>query len=158
MLDDSTHFVPTAMMPTWQPYAQMPTMAVEEVANGVVHPITNETIKKYQKLVDEPILRDVWLKAMCKELGRLAQGYKDTKGTDTIKFMSLDEIRQIPRDRTVTYARIVVDYREQKADPNRVRITVGGNLIEYPFELTTRTADVTTSKVMWNSVISTPNA
>ena len=72
--------------------------------------------------------------------------------------MSLDEISQIPRDRTVTYARIVVDYREQKADPNRVRITAGGNLIEYPYQLTTRTADVTTSKVMWNSVISTPNA
>ena len=34
---------------------------------------------------------------------------------------------------------------------------MGGNLIEYPYELTTRTADVTTSKVMWNSVISTPN-
>ena len=35
---------------------------------------------------------------------------------------------------------------------------MGGNLIEYPYELTTRTADVTTSKVMWNSIISTPNA
>jgi hypothetical protein len=35
---------------------------------------------------------------------------------------------------------------------------VGGNLIEYPYELTTRTADLTTSKVMWNSVISTPGS
>ena len=101
-------------------------MDVEEVVNGVVHPTTKETITKYQKLIDEPLLRDVWMRALCKELGRLAQGYKDTKGTDTIKFMSLDEISRIPRDRTITYARIVVDYREQKADPNRVRITVGG--------------------------------
>ena len=98
------------------------------------------------------------MRAMCKEQGRLAQGYKDTKGTDTIKFMSLNKISQIPRDRTVTYARIVVDYQEQKADPNHVCITVEGNLIEYPYKLTTRTADVTTSKVMWNSIISTPNA
>jgi len=58
----------------------------------------------------------------------------------------------------VTYARIVVDYRPQKADPNQVRITVGGNLNDYSYELTTRTADLTTSKVMWNIVISTPGA
>ena len=38
---------------------------------------------------------------------------------------------------------------------NRVRITAGGNLIDYPGELTTRTADMRTSKLMWNSTIST---
>ena len=30
-----------------------------------------------------------------------------------------------------------------------------GNLIKYPFEITTRTANITTSKVIWNSKIST---
>ena len=75
--------------------------------------------------------------------------------TSTIEFLSLDEIPLIPGDRVVTYARIVVDFRPQKEDPNRVRITVGGNLIDYPYELTTRTADLTASKVMWNLVIST---
>ena len=39
-----------------------------------------------------------------------------------------------------------------------MRITVGGNLIDYPREFTTCTADLTTSKVMWISVISTPGA
>ena len=97
-------------------------------------------------------------KAMCIELGRLAQGYGDTKGTNTVEFMSHEEIANIPKDQTVTYARIVVDYRAQKTDPNRVRITVGGNLIDYPYELTTRTADLTTPKIMWNSVVSTRDA
>ena len=95
---------------------------------------------------------------MCVELGRLTQGFGNTKGTETMRFVELDEIKNIPRDRTVTYARIVVDYRPQKQDPNRVRITVGGNLIEYPYELTTRTADLTTSTIFWNSIISTPGA
>jgi len=95
---------------------------------------------------------------MCKELGRLAQGYKDTKGNNTDFFMSKDEIKLIPKDRTVTYARIAVDYCPQKEDPNRVRITVGGNLIDYPGELTTRTADLTTAKLLWNSTLSTPGA
>jgi len=96
---------------------------------------------------------------MCKELGRLANGYKDqTDGTGTLHYMTHDEIRKIPRDRTVTYARIVVDIRPQKKDPNRVRITVGGNLIDYPFETTTRTTDMITNKLLWNSVLSTPDA
>ena len=82
---------------------------------------------------------------MAKELGRLAQGFGDTKGTDTIRFLTRDEIKCIPADHTITYARIVVDYRPQKEDPNRVRITAGGNLINYIYELTTRTADLTTT-------------
>ena len=92
------------------------------------------------------------------ELGILSNGYKDTKGTQTIHYMTHEEIKCIPGNRTVTYARILVDFRSQKTDPNRVRITVGRNLIDYPYELTTRTADLTTSKVMCNSVISTPGA
>ena len=52
----------------------MPT-SLEECANGVVHPVTKETITKYHKLIEEPLLREVWMKAMCIELGRLAQGY-----------------------------------------------------------------------------------
>ena len=39
-----------------------------------------------------------------------------------------------------------------------MRITVGGNLLKDDQELTVRTADLTTSKVMWNSTISTPGA
>ena len=56
----------------------------------------------------------------------------------------------------MTYAHIVVDFRPQKTDPKRLRITVGGNIIDYPYEIITRTADYTTSKVIWNSVIITP--
>ena len=37
---------------------------------------------------------------------------------------------------------------KKKTDPNCVGITIGGNLIDYLFELTTCTADLTTSKVM----------
>ena len=85
-------------------------MDPEHVANGVVHPVTKENITKYKNLINDTLLRDTWLEGMCKELGRLAQGYGDVKGTDTLRFMSLDEIKNIPKDRVVTYARIVVDY------------------------------------------------
>ena len=69
--------------------------------------------------------------------------------------MTHEAITQIPKDRTVTYARTVVDYRPQKADPNMVRITAGGNLIDYPHKLTTHTAYLTTTKIMWNIILST---
>ena len=98
--------------------------------------------------------------AFGKEFGNLAQGDQltGTEGTDSVFVMSHQDIETIPSDRVVTYARIVVDFRPQKKDPNRVRITAGGNLIEYPGELMTRTADLTTSKILWNSVLSTEGA
>ncbi|MCP4748318.1 MAG: hypothetical protein GY874_19600, partial [Desulfobacteraceae bacterium] len=78
--------------------------------------------------------------------------------TNTVQFFSHKEIKAIPEDQKITYAWIVLDYCPQKDDPNRVLITVGGNLIEYPGKLTTRTADLTTTKLLWNSVISTLGA
>ena len=92
-----------------------------------------------------------------KEVGRMAQvGNKTrTTGTNCIHVMTHEQIAAIPRDRVVTYARVVVNFLPQKEDPNRVRITEGGNLMKYPGELTTRTADLTASKLLWNSTVST---
>jgi hypothetical protein len=47
---------------------------IEEVCNGVVHPVTKETITKYTKLMDDSNLKDLWVPAMSKELHRLTQG------------------------------------------------------------------------------------
>ena len=48
--------------------------------------------------------------------------------------------------------------RRDKADPYRCRITLGGNLFNYPGNVGTRTADMLTIKLLFNSVISTPGA
>jgi hypothetical protein len=58
----------------------------------------------------------------------------------------------------VTYARFVFNHCPQKEDPNHVCITVGGNLINNPFELTSCTADMVSLKLLWNSTISTKGA
>ena len=73
----------------------------------------------------------MWTKAMCKELGRLAQGWDDENVTNKIESVDIQDILAIPKNKTVTYARIVVDYWPHKEVPNRVHITVGGNLIQY---------------------------
>ena len=57
-----------------------------------------------------------------------------------------------------TYANPVVDYRPQKEDPHRIRITAGGNLINYEGNASVRTADLYTAKLHWNSVVNTKDA
>ena len=130
-------------------------LAIEEVANGAVHPVTKETIMKYKQLIEDPLMQDTWSNAMCKELGRPCQGFEETEGTDTMRFLDIKAIKNVPRDRVATDAKIVVDYRPQKKDPNRVRITAGDNSFQYPGKSTTRTTDLCTSKILWNSTIST---
>ena len=58
----------------------------------------------------------------------------------------------------MTYGRIVVKYHPKKSDSNRVRLTVGGDRINYPGDCSTPTADILTVKLLLNSVISTKGA
>jgi hypothetical protein len=126
----------------------------------MVHPTTGKTISSYRKLMYNPATSKVWQMAFGKDFGGLAQGDNKTgqKGANSIFDMTHNEIKRIPPNRMVTYARVVVDFCPPEADPHRIRITAGGNLINYPDELSTRTADLTTSKLMWNSVLSTEGA
>ena len=90
----------------------------------------------------------LWRAANIKEIRRLL-------ATKTIAFIPRD--RQ-PRHKRATYLRVVCAYRPEKDDPHRVRWTVGGNLIDYPHDASTKTADLTTVKLLINSVLSTPGA
>jgi len=109
-------------------------------------PPREKLITKYAELDKDEETKEVWTTAFGKEWSSLTQGDNKTGslGTNSLFVMTHEQIKQIPRDRTITYRRIVVDYRIQKADPNRVRITAVGNLIDYLGELTTRSADLTT--------------
>ena len=107
-----------------------------------------------------PELQTTWRNGLGKEFGNMAQQdiRTDTKGMNIIFVLTHEQIEAIPKSKTIKYARLVVDFRLQKEDPNRVRMTAGGNLTTYAGELTTRTADLSTAKILWNSVVSTPGA
>jgi hypothetical protein len=75
-------------------------------------------------------------------LGRSAQGVRDIKGTDTIAFIAPSDI---PKERTIAYGRLICDIHLHKAEQHRVRLTVGGDRINYPGETATKKADLTTS-------------
>jgi hypothetical protein len=93
---------------------------------------------------------------MGNEIGRLAQGIPGrVKGTDTIFFIPKTNV---PQSKKVTYARIVPAIRPQKEETHRIRVTVGGNLLTYDDDAGTPTTDLTTAKLFFNSIISTPNS
>ncbi len=97
-----------------------------------------------------------WELAMSHELGRLAQGNDyGTEGTNSMHFIHKHEV---PEGETATYCRIVADYRPQKADPYRIRCTVGGNLLEALGDYSAGACDLVSFKLLINSVLSNPRA
>jgi len=84
-------------------------------------------------------------------------GYQDVQGTQTMRII---EYSAIPPQRKsdITYANLVAAYKEHKQEKYRVRITVGGDKIHYNGLVYTPTADTTMIKILWHSVLATPNA
>ena len=113
---------------------------------------------EYRQLLRHPKLREDWLRSSANEFGRLAQGVGGrVKGTNTIKFIPKNQV-PVDRFKDCTYGRFVCDVRPQKAEPNRTRLTIGGDRINYPGEVGTPTADMLLVKILFNSVISTDGA
>ena len=78
-------------------------------------------------------------------------------GTSTTLFVHKHEVFH-DRYHDVTYGCIVCNYQEGKVEPNRTRLTVGGDRINYLDDCGTPIADLITVKLLLNSVISTPKA
>ena len=124
--------VESAIIPLWSLQHSATHRPTTHYMYNVMNEETGE-MQNYQKLLKQDSTREIWALAMCKELGTLSQGYKGIfEGTNNFLSMSHEEIRDITPDETVTYERIVVDYRPQNSDPNSVRLTVGGNLLNSP--------------------------
>ena len=97
-------------------------------ASPMVHPTTGETISGYKWLMHDPAMAEVWQMVFGKDFGGMAQGDDKTgqKGTNSIFVVTHTKIKQAYVDKvTFTYAQIVVDFRPQKEDPYRIRITAG---------------------------------
>jgi hypothetical protein len=58
----------------------------------------------------------------------------------------------------ITYGKIVCDYKPHKKEKERVRLTVGGNILNYSGNVATSTADITTFKIPINITLSTKDA
>jgi hypothetical protein len=110
-------YTPTKLSPTLTPTA---TFEFQQVAMPMVHPKTGETISSYKQLMHNPATAKIWQKSFRKDFSSMAQGDLKTgqKGTNAIFVMTHAEIQNIPRNQMVTYARVVVNFCPQKADPH----------------------------------------
>jgi hypothetical protein len=127
----------------------------KHMANSVINEETGASLE-YRHLVNDASTFTIWNEAAANEFGWLAQGVGiRIDGSNTIFFIPR---QAVPKGKIVTYGRFVVDIRPNKSEIHRVRHTVGGNLIQYQGDVSTRSANLTTSKCLWNSTISTEGA
>jgi hypothetical protein len=120
-------------------------------AKSVIHPITGKEME-YAALVKDPPLQPLCTRGFGNECGRLFQGIQDIPGTYTCFFTTL---KNIPKDRKITYGRIACDYKPHNQEKERIRLTVGGDKLDYSGDVATSTADITTIKILINSTLST---
>jgi hypothetical protein len=123
-------------------------------ANAVIHPVTGKEME-YSALMKDPRLQPLWTRGFGNECGRLFQGIREIPVTDTCFFIKLTNI---PKDRKTTYGKIVCDYKPHKKEKECVRLTVGGDILDYSGDVATSTADITTIKILINSTLSTEDA
>jgi hypothetical protein len=126
------------------------------MVNVVINQDTSVSLE-YRHLIQDEGTFPVWNKAEANEFGRLAQGVGGRiEGSNTIFFIPRQAVPKGKND--TSYGTFVVDIRPNKTETHRVCLTVGGNLIQYPGDVSTRSTDLTTSKCLWNSTISTEGA
>jgi hypothetical protein len=132
---------------TKKPSDNTEVILLPEMANAVICPETGKSLK-HQELITKLRYRIKWMRSTANEINRLYN-------TNTIRFIRRSDI---PKGRKVTYGSFVVDIKDHKEEKERTILTVGGDQIEYPGDKSTRTAGLTTAKILINSVISTLSA
>jgi hypothetical protein len=114
--------------------------------NSVIHPSTGKEMQ-YKDLMKDPDLGPLF-EIFC-------QGIRDISGTNTAFFIDL---KSIPKNRKITYGKLVCEFKPNKNEKHRVRLTVGGDIIDYSGDTATSMADINTFKILINSTFSTQEA
>jgi hypothetical protein len=95
-----------------------------DFANAILDKDTGDLLE-YHHLIKHSKYRNTWSQSFGKEIRCL------TTTAETIFFINKHQILK-DRQGDVTYGRIVCDLHEGKKDKHRTRLTMGGNLINYP--------------------------
>jgi hypothetical protein len=130
------------------------------LALSVLDPATGEFLK-HRQLCQDPRYKDTWDTSYANELGRLCQGIgagstpstQRVSGTNTFFRIDYNDI-PLHKRKEVCHTMVVCEVRPDKDDPNRTRITIGGNRICFPGNIGTNTALLELVKLLLNSVLS----
>ena len=124
-----------------------PDISVPHAAFHAVNPDTGKPAE-YRELCQSSEGAE-WVKVAEKEFDQLLEG------TKAIVFIPVHEL---PRGAQCTYCRIAAHDTPHKPNPRRIRFAVGGDRIVYDGPVTAPTGELTTAKLLINSVLSTPGA
>jgi hypothetical protein len=87
-------------------------------------------VLKYRQLMKMNKHKKVWAHGFASEIGRLIfQGIRNVPGTNTCFFIPKS---LVPAHKRPTYGRICCNYQPQKEEKHCIRLTVGGDWIDYP--------------------------
>ena len=113
--------------------------------------------RKINKLVACPN-GPTWTRSLANKFGKPCKGIGKTrpkvdriKGTGTMFFTKKDKI---PKDRKITYANFICNIRPQKSETHRVRLTAGGNKLDYPGDPSSPAVSLLNVKIHINKNIS----
>jgi hypothetical protein len=129
-------------------------------ALSVLDPATGEFLE-HRQLRRDPRYKATWDTSYANELGRLCQGIgagstpstQRVSGTNTFFRIDYNDI-PLHKRKEVCHTMVVCEVRPDKDDPNRTRITIGGNRICFPGNIGTNTALLELVKLLLNSVLS----
>jgi hypothetical protein len=110
---------------------------------------------QYKDLMKDQDLGTLFEIGLSKELGRICQGIRDISGTNTAFFVDLTSI---PKDRKITHGKLICNFKPNRTEKHRFRLTVGGNRLYYSGATATSNTDITTFKILINSTLSTKDA
>ena len=161
--DSSPHLIPPDPVPYVTQATNFKNIAVNAIVahhlfnSHVVHHVFNEITGERETM--DTLLNGThginWTQSLTNEWGRLGDGrLGKVKGTNTIQFIPKEAV---PINRKVTYGNFVCDHRPLKTEPLRVRLTVGGDRLDYPFEASSPASSLIDAKLILNSTISDAN-
>eukprot|EP00804_Cyclotella_cryptica_P008093 CCRYP_004577-RA/>CCRYP_004577-RA protein AED:0.41 eAED:0.41 QI:0/-1/0/1/-1/1/1/0/231 len=114
----------------------------------------------YKQVHTHPKLGPIWSKSYANDLCQLCQGIgindsgtnQCIQGTDTFYVTDYNNI-PFDRPKEITYSKVVCKVCPEKSDPDRTRITIGGNRICYSRDVGTKTAPLELVKLMIKNVL-----
>ena len=96
----------------------------------MLNKITGELLK-YKHLIRRPEHKRIWLNSSGNDIGWLAQRIPGrVKDTKILLFMHRSDV-SLERMKDITHGKFVCGYRENKAEKERTRLTMGGNHVNY---------------------------
>ena len=126
------------------------------IAGKMYHPLTGK-VENIDSLLRGPDALK-WYQSLTNEWGRCTQGVRQSRpvsehisGNNTMFFILP---KNVPSGRKVTYANFVCTMRPGKAEPWRIRMTVGGDRLDAYQDVRSPAIGLTDTKLHLNSVIS----